>query len=165
MSCGRPKRHAAALALNKAKESLRVGWGWRGLHQLRAAANLVRDLPPNGRYRCPLYPSRYGTSLGTGACGSRGRRCLVDGTFAAQFGASITMAEYGQTDSRIAGFASTERPFSRPRCPLVDIGRTLAKAQRPAQSRRAGWQTESFCPKATFFTDSCSYGSAPSLAN
>jgi len=47
------------------------------------------------------------------------------------------VVENGQTDSRmLKGSARGGRPFSRPRWPLVDIGRSLAKAQRLAQVGR-----------------------------
>lgn len=48
--------------------------------------------------------------------------------------------------------ASGGRPFSRPRWPLVDIGRSLAKAQRPAQGRTTRWQTTNLSGPGQLFS-------------
>src|SRR6266480_772181 len=50
------------------------------------------------------------------------------------------------------GSAGGGRPFSRPRWPLVDIGRSLARAQRPAQRRTARRRTANFSAPGQLFS-------------
>ncbi len=74
---------------------------------------------------------------------------------------SVSRAEKERTERRSIGFRQRWRPFSRPRWPLVDIGESLGKAQRPDlhEGGRLAAKQRILLPRATIFTDSYSYPS------